>query len=115
MLMGYFRLRDREGEAYAKNPRFAHCSALAQDLAGAIAAGCAQDAPARMRSRSAEPQPFDRRSVARELGQRPHPQGLVERKLGVIGLAFRPALLRFEIGRCEYRELRVRNSAQVRR
>src|SRR5262245_53508388 len=67
-------------------------SSATQDLLDTVEARGAGDAGARVHGRAAQPQAPDRRAIARQLGQRAHPQRLVERQLGVMRLALRPAL-----------------------
>src|SRR6185436_1584181 len=75
--------------AAAAADRAASSSSAAKNLTRTVESG---DARAGMHRRAAQPQAFDRGAVARKLGQRTHPEHLVERELGMVRLAFRPAL-----------------------
>src|SRR4030095_4112706 len=77
--------------APAAEDRAASSSSAAKNLARTIEPRGAGNTCPGMHRGAAKPEAFDRRAVARELGQRAHPQHLVERQLGMMRLAFRPA------------------------
>src|ERR671922_2664328 len=81
--------------ASAAEQNSAQSGLTSQDFISAIETGGARDAGPGVHSLAAKPQAANRRAVARELGQRPHPKRLIQAEFGMMRLAFGPTLARF--------------------
>src|SRR5688500_1809474 len=87
----------------------------AKDFLRTVESRRAGDAGAGMHAGAAEPEPMDRGAIARQFRKRAHPERLVERKLGVVRLAFGPAFALLQILRREQLALMRRGVAPMLR